>query len=446
MLKAVAHFPHTHAVAATFLCASLGLVSLIPNGEASASRRVASLELPSADVNLPEHTTALSSIPIIEPTYYKETPLKVAPGENLSVLFNDAGLTDTDMMNFLNAADESQRLKKMKPGDVFTFSLDVDQKLAKLVHQKSKLQSYSYTKNESGKFEFTETLRTPDVQLAAKSGTISSSLYVDGQASGLDDKLILELAEIFGWDIDFALDIRKGDSFRLLYEEKFLDGEKLANGSILSAEFINQKQVFQAIRYQLPDGNYEYYAPDGRNMRKAFLRAPLDFRRISSSFNPRRLHPVTKKVKPHRGIDYAASVGTPVWSSGDGKVVASAYHKYNGNYIVIQHGNNIRTKYLHLKSRKVKKGQKVRQKQIIGSVGTTGLSTGPHLHYEFLLNGVHRNPRTIVSSLPKAESIHPQLKSDFLNKAQELLAQLDSETNRRLALTDNKFDSAAASL
>jgi murein DD-endopeptidase MepM/ murein hydrolase activator NlpD len=400
LVNAAAHFPLSHIVAASSLCAALGLVSVIPNGEASTARKVTRLSLPVATEAQTNIETAASS----ETAYTRRETLSVASGDNLSRMFQRAGLSDRDMMNFLNAAEESKRLKKMKPGDELSFYLGSDDELVKLKHQTSKLKYLTFSKDSNGNFAFEETIRTPDIQLAAKEGSINSSLYVAGQASGMDDKLILALAEIFGWDIDFALDIRKGDRFRLLYEEKFLDGEKLGNGAILSAEFINQKQVFRAVRYELPDGSHEYYAPDGRNMRKAFLRAPLDFRRISSSFNPRRLHPVTKTVKPHRGIDYAAAVGTPVWSSGDGRVVASAYHKYNGNYVVIQHGNNIRTKYLHLKSRKVKKGQKVRQKQIIGSVGTTGLSTGPHLHWRASQPAHYRQ----LSAKSRIDSPRPQ--------------------------------------
>lgn len=177
-------------------------------------------------------------------------------------------------------------------------------------------------------------------------------------------------------------------------------------------------------------------------MRKDFLQTPLNFRYISSNFNPRRLHPVLKTVRAHRGIDYAADRGTPVWAAGDGRVTAAGYTKANGNYIFIQHGNNIETKYLHLDKKYVKKGDRVRQKQVIGTVGSTGYATGPHLHYEFLIDGVHRNPRTIIRKLPQAKSISAEEMPRFAQQISPLLAQLEEyHQATQLALAD--LDSAA---
>lgn len=437
--RTVFGFPCSHLIASFVLVLTLAVSALFPNEPEEAARSVTVLELPS------EQTT---HAPESEPEAYiakpslNEVKIKVKPGDNLSLIFNRAGLSDTAMMNFLAAAEEAKKLESIKPGHDLVFGLDNENEIHHLTYISSRLSSYSYTKADDA-YVFSEEQRNPDIHTASRYGTIQSSLYVSGKNAGLDDKLIMELAEVFGWDIDFALDIRKGDSFRILYEEQFLDGEKLGNGAILSAEFINQGESFRAVRYVHTDGRIEYYTPEGKNMRKAFLRAPVDFRRISSSFNPRRLHPVTKVVRPHRGIDYAAKTGTPVWSSGDGRVIAAGYTKYNGNYVVIQHGNNVQTKYLHLHKRHVKKGQKIRQKQIIGTVGATGLVTGAHLHYEFLLNGVHRNPRTIVQKLPKAESISNELKADFLAQTQPLVAQLQKETNTQLAFNDEPSTPAA---
>lgn len=431
--------PRGHILAVSLLGASLTVISVIPGQQAQASRSVGTLSLPQE-----AHIEAIIDAPefIEQAPEYRDVVLTVKSGDTLSSLFKRAGLSDRVMMNFMHAAEQSKKLESIKPAHNLSFLFDEHDELQGLTYQSNRLDSFSYTKNGEG-YDFKETHREPDIRRASRSGTIESSLYLSGQKNGLDDKLIMELAEVFGWDIDFALDIRKGDSFRILYEEKFLDGEKLGNGAILSAEFINQGESFQAVRYVHADDRAQYYTPEGRNMRKAFLRAPVDFRRISSSFNPRRLHPVTKTVRAHRGIDYAAKTGTPVWSSGDGRVIASAYSKYNGNYVVIQHGNNVQTKYLHLHKRKVKKGQRVRQKQVIGTVGTTGLSNGPHLHYEFLLNGVHRNPRTIVQKLPKAESISAKLKADFTSKTQPLMAQLIEETGTQLAFNHNAPSSSA---
>lgn len=430
--KQLLGLPSTHVIAVSALALCLGVITALPSQDATAARSVKSLVLPPLEESPTEEHVLEAETPS-----YSEVKLTVKSGDNLSLLFKRAGLNDTAMMNFIAAADESKKLEAITPGHDLIFALDADNRIQKLTYIKSKLSQYSY-ELAGDRYGFEELNRTPDTRLASRSGFISSSLYLAGRDAGLDDKLIMELAEVFGWDIDFALDIRKGDRFSILYEEKFLDGEKLGNGAILAAEFFNQGESFQAVRYVHADGRAEYYTPDGKNMRKAFLRAPVDFRRISSSFNPKRLHPVTKTVRPHRGIDYAAKTGTPVWSSGDGRVIASGYTKYNGNYVVIQHGNNVQTKYLHLHKRYVKKGQRIRQKQVIGTVGATGLVTGPHLHYEFLLNGVHRNPRTIVQKLPKAESIPDALKADFLTQTQPVIAQMHEETRTQLALSETE--------
>jgi murein DD-endopeptidase MepM/ murein hydrolase activator NlpD len=185
----------------------------------------------------------------------------------------------------------------------------------------------------------------------------------------------------------------------MIYEKKYIEGEYIGTGNILAAEFVNQNELFQAVRFT----DDEYYTPDGKSMRKTFLRAPVSFKYISSNFKRKRFHPVQKRWKAHRGVDYAAKTGTPVVAAGNGKVTHSAYNKYNGHYVFIQHGNGIVTKYFHFSKRAVKKGQRVKQGQLIGKVGATGLAAGPHLHYEFLLNGVHRNPRTV--KLPDAKPI-----------------------------------------
>ena len=258
-------------------------------------------------------------------------------------------------------------------------------------------------------------------ELTETSGTITSSLFLAGKQAGLSDAMVMKLANLFGWDIDFVLDIREGDRFFLLYEKVYRDGSFLRDGEIIGATFVNQGEKFQAIRFDI-DGQAQYFAPDGRNMRKAFLRAPLNFSYISSNFNPKRFHPILKRVKAHNGIDYKAPKGTPVYAAGDGKVIRSDYNKFNGHHVFIQHANNIVTKYLHFTKRTVKKGQRVKQGQVIGYVGATGLAQAPHLHYEFLVNGVHRNPRTV--SLPKADALGDTQLAIFHEVSAPVLSQL----------------------
>jgi murein DD-endopeptidase MepM/ murein hydrolase activator NlpD len=236
----------------------------------------------------------------------------------------------------------------------------------------------------------------------------------------------MSLANVFSWDIDFALELREGDSFYVMFEEEYVDGEFIGNGDIVAAQFINQGDTYTAIRYS--DGNY--YTPEGRSMRKSFLRAPVNFKYISSNFNPKRFHPIQKRIKPHNGTDYRAKTGTPVVAAGDGTVTHSTYNRFNGHYVFIQHNQGIETKYLHFSKRAVKKGQRVKQGQIIGYVGSTGMSQAPHLHYEFLVNGVHRNPRTV--KLPKANPIAKKEKAAFELLAKQRMAELN--TNKRIML------------
>ena len=418
-------FPHRHLAAVSALGLFLVGITILPSEKADAKRHSQIIDIPeqafiSETKDTPFNEKALPSVS----SNLKKHVEKVKSGDTLSRIFQRAGLNDRHMMTLLNSNKEAKRLANLYPGHSIEFFIDQNQSLARLNYIQSKLEGFSLVKTESG-FDYQTTNREPDIHFAATSGKIKNSLYDAGISARLDDKLIMELADIFGWDIDFALDIRKGDSFYVLYEEKFLDGEKIGNGNILAAEFINQNETFRAVRYTNKNGDVSYYTPEGKSMRKAFLRAPLDFRRISSNFNPNRLHPIFKTRRPHRGIDYAASRGTPVWASGNGRVIASAYSKANGNYVVIQHGNNIQTKYLHLHKRAVKKGQKVKQKQKIGTVGSTGYSTAPHLHYEFLISGVHRNPRTIINKLPKAKSIDKSELARFEQQIEPIVAELN---------------------
>jgi murein DD-endopeptidase MepM/ murein hydrolase activator NlpD len=276
--------------------------------------------------------------------------------------------------------------------------------LETLTYSTDRLTSYTFHRN-GDQFTATKQVFQPDRVTTYKHSSIDSSLFVASQRAGLPDNLTMRLAQIFQWDIDFVLDIRPGDEFFVLFEELYFEGEFVGYGDILAAEFVNQGKRYRAVQYQTQAGRKDYFTPDGISMRKAFLRAPVEFSRISSRFNMRRLHPVRKTVRPHRGIDYAAPIGTPILAAGDGRVNTATRNRANGRYIIINHGQQFVTKYLHLSkfARGIKAGKKVKQGQVIGYVGATGLVTGPHLHYEFLVNGVHMNPRTVA--LPKAKSI-----------------------------------------
>jgi murein DD-endopeptidase MepM/ murein hydrolase activator NlpD len=344
----------------------------------------------------------------------------VQSGQNLDAIFRQQGFSIALLHEILALSDDTEKLTRIKPGDVFEFRRDESGEMTEMRYPIDE-ENFLLVRREGGGLFADMQQREIIRETAQAEGVISSSLFLAAREAGLKDQMILELANIFGWDIDFVLDLREGDRFMLVYEKIFRDGEFLRDGRILAATFINQGQRFQALWYD-NGAIADYYAPDGRNMRKEFLRAPLNFSFISSAFNPRRMHPILKRIRPHNGIDYFAPSGTPVYAAGEGTVIRSAYAATNGNHVFIQHPNRIVTKYLHFSRRAVKQGQKVRQGQTIGYVGSTGLATGPHLHYEFVLDGVHRDPRTVP--LPKVEPLGPGLLADFQLKSAPMLTQL----------------------
>jgi murein DD-endopeptidase MepM/ murein hydrolase activator NlpD len=344
----------------------------------------------------------------------------VRSGQSLDGIFRKQGFSAKTLHTIMNINEETRRMKNIRPGDLFEFQRHGDGSLKRMRYAIDE-NRYLIIDHDAQKAVASFEERDMITEITETSGTITSSLFLAGKRAGLSDAMVMDLANLFGWDIDFVLDIREGDRFFLLYEKVYRDGSFLRDGEIIGATFINQGQKFQALRYEV-DGRAQYFAPDGRNMRKAFLRAPLNFAYISSNFNPKRFHPILKRVKAHNGIDYRAPKGTPVYAAGDGKVIRSNYSKFNGHHVFIQHANSIVTKYLHFTKRTVKQGQRVKQGQVIGYVGATGLAQAPHLHYEFLLNGVHRNPRTV--SLPKADPLGETQLADFQRKAAPVLTQL----------------------
>ncbi len=346
--------------------------------------------------------------------------VKVTSGQTLDAIFRKQGYQIPLLHKILALNGDTRGLTKIRPGEVFDFRRGQN---GQLLQMRYALDEGRYLLVSNGKDGPSAEIRLREItaEVTEAEGVIESSLFLAGKQAGLSDAMIMKLANIFGWDIDFVLDIREGDRFMLVYEKLYREGEFLRDGNILAATFVNQGDRFQAVQFE--EGDVAgYFAPDGRNMRKAFLRAPLNFSYISSSFNPRRMHPVLKRIRPHKGIDYHAPRGTPVYAAGNGTVIRSQYSKTNGHHVFIKHANSIETKYLHFSKRTVKKGQKVKQGQTIGYVGSTGLATGPHLHYEFVVNGVHRNPRTVP--LPKTEPLKGSLLASFQARAAPMLTQL----------------------
>ena len=334
------------------------------------------------------------------PKWHEET---VGSGDNLSLIFARAGFSERDVYQ-VSSADGGRALRKIFPGETIAFLKDESNALVKVKHVQSRLKWTTFSRSGS-QYSAQTVERSPETRERSATMRIASSLFTAGQQAGLSSRVIMDLAGVFGGVVDFALDPREGDTIELVYEEQYLDGEKFADGDIIAAAFTNKGETYEAYRYTDAAGDTSYYDEQGVSMRKAFLKAPVDFTRVSSNFNPNRLHPIYKTKRPHRGTDYAAPRGTPVYAAGDGRVVEAGYSRANGNYVFIQHGESYKTHYLHLDKRRVKKGERVQQGGVIGTVGSTGAATGPHLHYEFLVNGVHRNPRSVHKILPKAKSL-----------------------------------------
>ncbi len=319
----------------------------------------------------------------------------------------------------------SEKLADIKTGDFIEISFSknkipieifVTRNGLKGVLAELKDKSYSIKNHE----------RVPEVLERFASVTIDESLYQSALKEGISDSVIMDLVYIFGWDIDFVFDIRSGDSFEILYEEYFYKGEKIKNGDIKAARFKRGKNIFSAIRFfSKVSGSKEYFSTRGENVKKAFLRTPVEFSYISSRYNLKRKHPVLNKIRAHTGVDYAAPTGTPVRSTSSGTVSFIGNKGGYGKLIEIKHSEDYSTRYAHLSkfNPRLSNGSKVDQGETIGYVGQTGLATGPHLHYEFRVGGNHTNPLTV--KLPDAKPISEIEKKEFLDHAIKMINRLD---------------------
>lgn len=445
-------YPKSHLLAASGIAALLSLTLLVfPSSQVEAKKTLLSLDVESTaslsvdkDATTAELVTApaaanndpqLSADTNLPPT--DESPrvslITVSSGDTLSSIFAKAALPADTLHSLLSSNAEAKQLTRIKPGQVIQITRNAQGELESLNSQLSKLESVHVTRTAKG-FSVKRELIKPTVRQAYARGTIDSSLFAATKRAGLSHKLALDLANIFGYDIDFALDIREGDEFEVVYEEKVIDDKVAGSGNILAARFTSRGKTYTAVRHTSSQGNSTYYRADGSSMRKAFIRTPVDFARISSRFTTARRHPVLNKIRAHKGVDYAARPGTPIKATGDGKIVLAGRKGGYGNTVVIQHGQRYRTLYAHMKgfAKGIRNGSHVTQGQIIGYVGTTGLSTGPHLHYEFQVNGKHVDP--LSQNLPMADPIAGAERKRFLQQSQPLLARMDQERTALLAL------------
>jgi len=348
----------------------------------------------------------------------------IKKGENLSGIFSKLELASTDLNKIIHANEIGKQFVSIVSGKKLTVSIDSKGQLQQLVYAKNAIDTLKATRVDD-KFDVEIISKPIEKRIASLQTTINSSLFLDGKKAGLSDKTIMQLAGIFAWDIDFALNLRKNDQITVVYEQLFVDDKKIGTGNIISAEFVNQGQAYIAVRYEDERGNARYFSPDGESMRKPFLRSPVDFARISSHFNLKRRHPVLNRIRAHKGVDYAAKTGTPIKTTGDGKIIYRGRKGGYGRVVIIQHGKSYSTLYAHLSNyrRGQKVGSRIKQGQTIGYIGKSGLATGPHLHYEFRVNGVHRNPLTI--KLPHTAPIERSLLAEFKKQTQPLIAQLN---------------------
>jgi murein DD-endopeptidase MepM/ murein hydrolase activator NlpD len=353
----------------------------------------------------------------------------VRRNDTLDRIFRQLKLNLTDLASIRELPGVQEQLDRLRVGDTI-----------RLVHDDGLVRSLSRRISETEVLSVTRVGETDDASFAAEvvatpveiresraQGTIDTSLFVAARAAGVSPEIILRLAnDIFGWDIDFALDIQPGDRFNLIYEQKYRDGQYIGDGRILAADFVNDGTTHRAVYYESADGKVaDYFTPQGRSMRRQFLRAPLDFTRISSNFDPRRRHPILNLIRAHKGVDYAAASGTIIKAAGDGRVSFVGMKGGYGRVVMIEHGGGVSTLYGHMSrfAGGMGNGTRVKQGATIGFVGSSGAATGPHLHYEYRVNGVHKNPRTVP--LPDAAPISDAYMAEFNARSAVLLARLD---------------------
>ena len=441
------HWTRLHVLLLVAVIVVAGTILTLVSGEAAASKSTIRTALKPEIPEKIQKVTIPLSFPALESAEITATPasdseltwltVKVKHGDALASIFKRHQLNPLILHQIMSLGKITSTLKSLRPGQVFRFQLTEDGQLQTLEYEINQLESLLVSRDADGEFEARAIQHALDKRIGYSEGAIRSSLFEAGKQAGMTDALIMELVGIFGWDIDFAMDIREGDRFALLYEEQFLEGQKVKDGPIVAAEFTSQGRTYRAVRYTNTRGSSDYYSPDGHSMRKAFLRTPVDFRRISSRYGKRR-HPTLNKLKMHKGVDYAAKRGTPIKAAGDGKISFRGRKGGYGRVVIIQHGGRYSTLYAHMYRFKkgMYVGKRVKQGQVIGYVGSSGRATGPHLHYEFRVNGTHRNPLTV--KLPDAAPIQREYRQDFELKTRGLLSQLDMHTRTtRVALNDN---------
>lgn len=382
------------------------------------------------------------SLPTLTPAGNSAEPFvreeRIRNGDTVAGLLSRIGVRDDDALRFLTGNKGTEALfRQLSPGKNVTARIGAGGELNSLIFPLNggKDQALVIERNGDGYTAAERTLQL-ETQVLLKSAEIRYSLFGASDAAGIPDGVATQLADIFGGDIDFHRDLRKGDRFSVIYESISHLGKPVRAGRILAAEFVNAGKAYRAAWFQGSDGGGGYYTADGKNIRKAFLRSPLEFSRITSGFTTSRFHPVLQKFRAHKGVDYGAPVGTRVKATGDGAVEFVGVQSGFGKVVILRHQGRYQTVYGHLSgfAPGIRAGSRVSQGDIIGFVGATGLASGPHLHYEFRVNGVHQNP--LAMALPPSPPLAPEQLAQFRNSTNETLARLDMISGANLALLD----------
>lgn len=398
---------------------------------------VAAFGLPTPSVNDPELTrhSVLENLALVtgEPVqltnqaYLHED--KIQRGDTIATLFNRLGIDDKSALDFIRQSPPAQPMfRQLVPGKLVTARTSDNGELLALHFPLNGKAASLVIEKQGASFLVTEQAPSLRSHLEMKSGEIRNSLFGATDAAGIPDAIATQLADIFGTDIDFHRDLRKGDRFTVIYEMYYHHGQGVRSGRILSAEFVNDGRVYRAVYFQdqqAREGSGNYYTPEGKSLRKAFLRSPLEFSRVTSGFSNARLHPILQQWRAHKGVDYGAPAGTQVRSTADGIVEFAGRQGGYGNLIVLRHSGRYSTAYGHLSgfASKLRQGTRVNQGEVIGYVGATGWATGPHLHYEFRIGGEQVNP--LATSLPTALPLTSSQLDKFRQQTGAYVAQLD---------------------
>ncbi len=366
----------------------------------------------------------------------------VARNDTMDAIFRRMALDTADLAAIRNLPGIRQSLDFLKPGDAIEVTHTNAGEIRQLSRKVSETQTLQVVRENSG-FAAKMIDNPVETRMRIATATIDTSLFQAAEAAAMSDVVAMKLAAVFAYDIDFALDIRAGDHFTVAYEQIYQNGRYLRDGEVLAAEFVNDGRTYRAVRFATDSGATGYYTPDGKPLRKAFLRAPVDFTRVSSVFATSRLHPILNLIRGHMGTDYAAPTGTPVHAAGEGRVSFEGTRGGYGNAIVLLHAGNVSTLYGHMSrfAKSVHLGSHVDQGDVIGYVGMTGLATGPHLHYEYLKNGVHMNPQTVP--LPGALPLQAGALAKFVSATAPLLQTLSEASHPAVASQPPALSQAA---